>query len=363
MTDISPLLQPLTLGTLTLPNRVVMAPLTRNRAADGNVPGPLAAQYYTQRASVGLIISEATQVSPMGQGYIATPGIHSEAQIVGWRRVTNAVHAAGGRIFAQLWHVGRIAHTSLLPDAQAPVAPSALRANSKTFTAQGFADVSEPRALRLEEIAQVVADYRRAAANAIAAGFDGVEVHAANGYLIDQFLRDSSNHRHDAYGGSIENRTRFLFEVVQAVAAEIGAGRVGVRFSPVSEFNDIRDSHPQALFEHAVERMNALHIAYVHVIEGQTRGDRATPFDYAALRQRFSGVWMLNNGYDGERAAQAVAAGRADLIAFGRPLIANPDYVERLRRGAALNPLDAATLYGGDAIGYTDYPALAVGRT
>jgi len=359
MTDVSPLFQSLTLGKLTLPNRIVMAPLTRNRAAAGNVPGPLAPLYYAQRASVGLIISEATQISPLGQGYIATPGIHSAEQVVGWRRVTNAVHAAGGRMFAQLWHVGRISHSSLLPDEQPPVAPSAIRAASKTFTAQGFVDVSEPRALTLEEIAQVVADYRRAAANAIDAGFDGVEVHAANGYLIDQFLRDSSNHRHDAYGGSIENRTQFLFEVVQAVAAEIGAERVGVRFSPVSEFNDVRDSQPQALFERAVERMDALHIAYVHVIEGQTGGDRDTSFDYAALRRRFDGVWMLNNGYDGNGAAQAVGAGRADLIAIGRPLIANPDYVERLRRKAPLNALDAATLYGGDARGYTDYLALA----
>lgn len=359
MTAVSPLFQSLTLGKLTLPNRIVMAPLTRNRAAAGNVPGPLAPLYYAQRAGVGLIISEATQISPLGQGYIATPGIHSAEQVVGWRRVTNAVHAAGGRMFAQLWHVGRISHSSLLPDGQPPVAPSAIRAASKTFTAQGFADVSEPRALTLEEIAQVIADYRRAAANAIDAGFDGVEVHAANGYLIDQFLRDSSNRRHDAYGGSIENRTRFLFEVVQAVAAEIGAERVGVRFSPVSEFNDVRDSRPQALFERAVERMDALHIAYVHIIEGQTGGDRNTPFDYAALRRRFGGVWMLNNGYDGNGAAQAVGAGRADLIAMGRPLIANPDYVERLRRNAPLNALDATTLYGGDAHGYTDYPAIA----
>ncbi|MDX2300022.1 MAG: alkene reductase [Xanthomonadaceae bacterium] len=359
MTAVSPLFQSLTLGKLTLPNRIVMAPLTRNRAAAGNVPGPLAPLYYAQRAGVGLIISEATQISPLGQGYIATPGIHSAEQVVGWRRVTNAVHAAGGRMFAQLWHVGRISHSSLLPDSQPPVAPSAIRAASKTFTAQGFADVSEPRALTLEEIAQVIADYRRAAANAIDAGFDGVEVHAANGYLIDQFLRDSSNRRHDAYGGSIENRTRFLFEVVQAVAAEIGAERVGVRFSPVSEFNDVRDSRPQALFERAVERMDALHIAYVHIIEGQTGGDRNTPFDYAALRRRFGGVWMLNNGYDGNGAAQAVGAGRADLIAMGRPLIANPDYVERLRRNAPLNALDATTLYGGDAHGYTDYPAIA----
>lgn len=359
MTDLAPLFQPIRLGKLTLRNRIVMAPLTRNRAAADNIPGPMAALYYQQRASVGLIISEATQISPMGQGYIATPGIHSPEQVAGWRKVTNAVHAADGHIFMQLWHVGRISHTSLLPGGQAPVAPSALRATAKTFTAEGFVDVSEPRALRLDEIAQVVAEYRRAAGLAIAAGFDGVEVHAANGYLIDQFLRDSSNHRRDSYGGSIENRTRFLFEVLQAVAAEVGADRVGVRFSPVSEFNDIRDSNPQALFEQAVERADALNIAYVHVVEGQTGGERGTPFDYAALRQRFRGVWMLNNGYDGDHAAQAINSGRADLVSIGRPLIANPDYVERLRRQADLNPLDASTLYGGDTHGYTDYPALA----
>lgn len=358
MTAHSSLLKPLQLGAITLPNRIAMAPLTRNRAAVGNVPGPLAARYYTQRASVGLIISEATQISPMGQGYIATPGIHSAEQIAGWRTVTRAVHDAGGHIFLQLWHVGRISHTSLLPDGQAPVAPSAIRAASKTFSADGFVDVSMPRALSIEEIAQTVADYRQAAINAIAAGFDGVEVHAANGYLIDQFLRDSSNQRRDAYGGSIENRTRFLREVVATVSDAIGANRVGVRFSPVSEFNDIRDSAPQPLFESAIAHMQAIGIAYVHVIEGQTGGDRDTAFDYTALKRHFNGVWMVNNGYDADMADAAIRNGHADMVAIGRPLIANPDWLARVAQGAAMNPLDQATLYGGDARGYTDYPAL-----
>lgn len=358
MTAHPALFKPLTLGEITLPNRIAMAPLTRNRAAAGNVPGPLAALYYTQRASVGLIISEATQISPMGQGYIATPGIHSAEQIAGWRTVTQSVHDAGGHMFLQLWHVGRISHTSLLPDGQAPVAPSAIRAASKTFTTDGFVDVSMPRALSIAEIEQTVADYRQAALNAIAAGFDGVEVHSANGYLIDQFLRDSSNQRSDAYGGSIENRTRFLREVVAAVSEAIGAQRVGVRFSPVSGFNDISDSAPQALFEAAVAQMQAIGIAYVHVIEGQTGGERDTAFDYAALRSHFKGVWMVNNGYDADMAETAIASGRADMVAIGRPLIANPDWLARIAHDAALNPLDQATMYGGDARGYTDYPVL-----
>ncbi|MDP1697787.1 MAG: alkene reductase [Xanthomonadaceae bacterium] len=359
MTAPTALLKPLTLGDILLSNRIAMAPLTRNRAAADNVPGPLAALYYTQRASVGLIISEATQISPMGQGYIATPGIHSAEQVAGWRKVTQAVHEADGHIFMQLWHVGRISHSSLLPDGQAPVAPSAIRAASKTFTAEGFVDVSMPRALSTEDIAQTVADYRQAARNAIDAGFDGVEVHSANGYLIDQFLRDSSNQRSDAYGGSIENRTRFLREVVSAVADAIGAQRVGVRFSPVSGFNDISDSAPQPLFEAAVAQMQAIGIAYVHVIEGETGGDRNTPFfDYSALRSHFKGVWMVNNGYDADMAEATISSGRADMVAIGRPLIANPDYLARIAQGAALNPLDQATLYGGDARGYTDYPVL-----
>lgn len=359
MSACTALTQPFTLGKLHLRNRVVMAPLTRNRAAEGNVPGPLAPLYYRQRASVGLIISEATQISPLGQGYLATPGIHDPAQIAGWRAVTDAVHAEGGTFFMQLWHVGRISHSSLLPNGASPVAPSAIRAESKTFTREGFVDVSTPRALETHELPGIVADYATAARNAIAAGCDGVEVHAANGYLLDQFLRDRTNQRTDAYGGSIENRTRLLREVVRAVSDAIGAHRVGVRFSPVSNFNDIADSDPQALFEHAVAAMDAIGIAYVHVIEGQTGGDRNTPFDYAALRARFRGAFMLNNGYDAEQADAAVRDGRADLIAIGRPLIANPDYLARIQTGAALNPLDASTLYGGNAHGYTDYPTLA----
>ncbi|MBC3971661.1 alkene reductase [Xanthomonas translucens] len=356
----SPLFAPLRLGAIALANRIVMAPLTRNRAeGEGRIPSPLAAEYYGQRASAGLIVAEATQISPMGQGYMDTPGIYSDAQVAAWKTVTAEVHRRGGRIVLQLWHVGRISHVSLLPDGAAPVAPSALRANAKTYTAEGFSDVSEPRALRLDEIPALLKDFRHAARNAIAAGFDGVEVHAANGYLIDQFLRDGSNHRDDAYGGSIENRTRLLFEVVQAVAQEIGAERTGVRLSPVTPANDAHDSDPQPLFERAVERLDPLGLAFVHVIEGATGGPRDNiAFDYAALRARFRGPWLVNNGYDKALAERVIAAGTADAVAFGRPFIANPDLVERLRRAAPLNPLDADTLYGGGAKGYTDYPTL-----
>jgi N-ethylmaleimide reductase len=356
--SVATLFQPTRVGAIPVANRIVMAPLTRNRAAVGNVPSPLAATYYAQRASAGLLIAEATQICPEGQGYIATPGIHTPAQIAGWKVVTQAVHAAGGRIVLQLWHVGRISHTSLQPGGVAPVAPSAIAARAKTFTAEGFVDVSTPRALRLDEIPALIESYRIAALNAIAAGFDGVEVHAANGYLIDQFLRDGSNHREDAYGGSIENRTRLLAEVTAAVVTAVGADRVGVRLSPVSPFNDAADSQPQALFGRAVERLDALRIAYVHVIEGETGGRRDLPFDFAALRRSFRGSWIVNNGYDRRTAAAAIAAGDADLVAFGRLFIANPDLVRRLRDDAPLNVLDTSTLYGGDAHGYTDYPSL-----
>ena len=352
------LFSPLRVGAIAVANRIVMAPLTRNRAAAGNVPSPLAATYYAQRASAGLLIAEATQICPEGQGYMATPGIHAPAQIAGWKIVTDAVHAAGGRIVLQLWHVGRISHTSLQPGGVAPVAPSAIAAKAKTVTAEGLVDVSTPRALRLDEMPALIETYRMAARNAISAGFDGVEVHAANGYLIDQFLRDGSNHRKDAYGGSIENRARLLIEVTAAVAAAIGADRVGVRISPVSPFNDMSDSAPQPLFEHAVEQLDALRIAYIHVIEGETGGRRDLDFDFAALRRRFRGRWMVNNGYDRASAAAAINTGAADLVAFGRLFIANPDLVRRLRENAPLNALDASTLYGGDAHGYTDYPAL-----
>lgn len=353
------LFQPITVGELNLPNRIVMAPLTRNRAGEGNVQGELNATYYAQRASAGLIIAEATQVVPEGQGYISTPGIHSAAQVEGWKKVTAAVHAEGGRIVLQLWHVGRISHTSLQPDGKAPVAPSAIRAESKVFTADGFTDVSEPRALELSELPGLVDSYRQAARRAIEAGFDGVEVHAANGYLIDQFLRDKSNHRTDAYGGSIENRTRLLFEVCEAVAKEVGAGRTGVRISPLTSFGDVADSDPQALFNRAIERIAPLGLAYVHVIEGETGGDRQPqPFDYAAMRKPFKGAWIVNNGYDRAMAIDAVASGKADLVAFGRLFIANPDLPRRLREDSKLNPLDGDSLYGGGAHGYTDYPAL-----
>ncbi|MFP7721719.1 alkene reductase [Lysobacter sp. A3-1-A15] len=362
MADASPpptLFSPARFGELALANRVVMAPLTRNRAVAGLVPSPLAAAYYAQRAGAGLIVTEATQVSRGAQGYLDTPGIYSPEQVAGWRAVTDAVHASGGRIVVQLWHVGRISHASLLPDGVQPVAPSAIRANAKTFTADGFVDVSPPRALALDEIPGVVEEFRSAARNAIQAGFDGVEIHGANGYLIDQFLRDGANRRDDAYGGSIENRTRFLVEVVQAVADEIGNGRVGVRLSPVTPAGDLGDSDPQPLFERAVERLDALGIAYIHMIEGATGGDRGNvAFDYDALRRRFKGAWIVNNGYDRTMALAAIDTGRADAVAFGVPFIANPDLPERLRQEAALNRADPDTFYGGGAEGYTDYPTL-----
>jgi N-ethylmaleimide reductase len=357
------LFDPLRVGNMALPNRIVMAPLTRNRSPNA-VPTPLVTEYYAQRADpatgAGLIITEATQISPDGQGYLDTPGIHSDEQVAAWKRVTDAVHARGGHIVVQLWHVGRISHVSLLPHGQAPVSSTARPARGKTFTKEGFVDCSPPRALATSEMAGVVEAYRHAARCAMAAGFDGVEVHGANGYLIDQFLRDSINDRTDIYGGSIENRTRLLREVMQAVSSEIGGGRTGLRLSPVTPVNDAgQDSDAQALFNAAVEQLAPMKLAFLHVIEGQTGGARdVAPFDYAALRTRFEGAWMVNNGYSRAMAVTAVTSGAADLVAFGRPFISNPDLGLRLRREKALTALDAATLYGGGAQGYTDYPAL-----
>ena len=353
------LFEPYRLGDITLANRVVMAPLTRNRAGTGNVPAEMAAEYYRQRASAGLIVAEATQVCPEGQGYQSTPGIHSAEQVAGWKKITDAVHAAGGRIFLQLWHVGRVSNVLLQPGGKAPVAPSAIRANTKTYVNNTFVDVSEPRALELDELPGVVEAYRKGAANAIAAGFDGVEIHGANGYLLDQFLRNGSNKRTDSYGGSIENRARLLLEVTDAIVKEIGAKRTGIRLSPVTPANDITDSDPQPLFNYVVEQLDKRDLVYIHVIEGATGGDRdIAPFDYAALRQRFRNTWIVNNGYTLEMAEAALAEKRADLIAFGRPFIANPDLVERLRHKAPLAGLNRETLYGGGAEGYIDYPAL-----
>ena len=352
--------EPYDLGPVTLANRIVMAPLTRNRAAAGLIPGPHAAEYYAQRATAGLIIAEATQVSPQAQGYQDTPGIYTPEQIAGWRVVTDAVHAKGGRIFLQLWHVGRVSHVDVQPGGAAPVAPSAIPAGTKTFVNNTFTETSMPRALNLEEIPGIVADFRQAAANAIAAGFDGVEVHGANGYLLDQFAKDGSNHRTDAYGGSVENRARLMLEVAAAVAAEIGPERTGIRISPVSPANGVSSSDPQLQFDYIVDHLSKLGLVYLHVVEGATGGPRdVAPFDFAGLRRRFSGTYIANNGYDLKLATARLAAGEADLFAFGRPFIANPDLVARLQSGAALNEINPATIYGGGAEGYIDYPALA----
>jgi N-ethylmaleimide reductase len=360
MSTSSKLFEPYKLGPITLPNRFVMAPLTRNRAVAGLVPSPLAVEYYAQRASAGLLVTEASQISQQGQGYQDTPGIYSREQVAGWRKVTDRVHERGGRIFIQLWHVGRVSHTSLQPNNGAPVAPSAIRAKGKTFVNNSFTDISEPRALALEEIPGIIEGFRRGAANALEAGFDGVEIHGANGYLLDQFAKDGANKRTDAYGGSIENRARLMLEVAKAVSAEAGADRTGIRISPVTPANDVSDSHPQPLFDYIVDHLNALKLVYLHVIEGATGGPRdIAPFDYASLRKRFSRAYMANNGYDFELANKVLAAGEADLIAFGKLFISNPDLVERFKRGAPLNAPDKATFYGGGAKGYTDYPTLS----
>jgi N-ethylmaleimide reductase len=352
------LFTPVEVGPLPLKNRVVMAPLTRSRAAKGNVPSALNALYYAQRASAGLIISEATQVSQQGQGYIATPGVHSAEQICGWSLVTKAVHVAGGHMVLQLWHVGRISHPSFQPGGGLPLAPSAIRPEAQAFTERGFEPIPTPRALETEEIPGIVEEHAQAARNALAAGFDGVEVHAANGYLIDQFLRDRTNRRADRYGGSIENRVRFLVEVVDAVAAGVGSARVGVRISPQNMQNDIADSDPQTLFNHAASQLAQRGLAYLHVVEGDTSGNPVPPFDYRALKRLFGGLVIANNGFDKRRANAAIADGEADLVAFGKPFIANPDLAIRLLLDAPLMPVNRDTLYGGGEAGYTDYPML-----
>lgn len=354
------LFEPYALGSVTLSNRVVMAPLTRNRAGSGFVPSELAAIYYGQRASAGLLISEATQISQQGQGYQDTPGIYTQEQIEGWRAVTQAVHAKGGHIFMQLWHVGRVSHVDLQPSGSAPVAPSSLGAATKVFVNNSFEDASEPRALDASELPGIVNDFRVAAANAIAAGFDGVEIHGANGYLLDQFLKDGSNVRTDAYGGSIENRARLLLEVAAAVVEEIGADRTGIRLSPVSPANGISSSDPQPQFDYVVDQLDALGLVYIHVVEGATGGPReVAPFDFGSLRHRFKNTYIANNGYDLNLASSQLNDDKADLIAFGRPFIGNPDLVERLKTGAKLSAFDPATIYGGGATGYIDYPTLA----
>jgi len=353
MTD---LFSPLNMGSLTLPNRTVMAPMTRNRAPD-TVPTDLMATYYLQRASAGLLITEGSQISPQGVGYPATPGIHSEAQIAGWQKVTTAVHGAGGRIYIQLWHVGRISH----PDfhhGELPVAPSAIAPAGQTFTYEGLKPFVTPRVLRRDELPGIVAQYRQAALNAMQAGFDGVEIHAANGYLIDQFLRDGSNRRDDNYGGSVENRCRLLLEVATAVCEAIGSDKVGVRISPVNEFNDIRDSDLQTTFNYVAAALSPLNLAHLHVVEVNMAGESSAECDMRQIRDRFAGLYMANGGYDKARANEAIAGDRADTVSFGVLYIANPDLVARFQLDAPLNGADPDTFYGGGEEGYTDYPFL-----
>jgi len=346
------------LGPLDLPNRVVMAPMTRNRANRALEPTASTATYYAQRASAGLIVTEATQVSAAAAGYPFTPGIYTEGQVAAWRRVTDAVHEQGGRIFVQLWHTGRIAHPINKPDGSQPVSASAVAPQGEIFTYEGMKPLGTPRALEVHEIAAIVQDFATAARNARAAGFDGVELHAANGYLIDQFLRDGTNRRTDQYGGSRENRARFLREIVEAVSEAIGADRLGVRISPSSAYNSMSDSDPEGLTTWVARMLDRYGIAYLHLVDLES-SDGETPRRFTALaRAAFGGPIVTNAGYTVEAAEQILAAGTADLVAFGVPLLANPDFVERVRLGAALNTADQATFYGGDDKGYLDYPFL-----
>jgi N-ethylmaleimide reductase len=361
MADI--LFKPTKMGDLTVPNRVFMAPLTRNRANGDGTAKPLAATYYAQRASAGLIVSEATQINDFGKGYLDTPGIYTDAHVAAWKPVTAAVHANGGRIFCQLWHVGRISHTSLLPGGAAPVSSTDVAAKSKTFTAAGFEDTSKPRALSVDELPQLVEDYANSARRAIEAGFDGVEVHSANGYLLDQFLQDGINKRTDDYGGSIANRARLTLQVVDRVVAEIGAGRVGIRLSPRGQANDISDSDPLALFSHVYKELDARGLAYLHIVE--TFGGEPNPEGEKLikdLRAHWTGFYVANGAYDAASSAEVVASGHADAVAIGKPFIANPDLPERFRTGTTLNAQDQDTFYGGGAKGYTDYPFATLER-
>ncbi len=369
------LFQPIKVGRFQLPHRIVMAPLTRSRARQpGNVPSPLNACYYQQRASAALIVSEATQISMQGQGYAWTPGIHSREQVEGWRLVTDAVHEAGGRIVLQMWHVGRISHPSLQPDCMPPVAPFPIRPEGMAFIENDRGEgelvpFETPRALQLEEMPYLVRQYERAARNAIKAGFDGVEVHGANGYLLDQFLCTGTNHRTDAYGGPVENRARLLLEVVDAVTDVWGADAVGVRLSPMATANDIRDDDPLTTFTYATRELDARKLAYLHVVNPAMASlESGTPRSTAAMqmlqriREGWHGPLMLAGGFDAETAEEWLRDGRADLIAIGRKYIANPDLPERLRVHAPLNADDRTTYYGGGEKGYTDYPSLAQER-
>jgi N-ethylmaleimide reductase len=356
------LFDPVRIGAIDCSNRIVMAPLTRCRAAPDTLAlGPLNAEYYAQRASAGLIVSEATQVEPRGVGYVGTPGIYSDAQREGWRQVADAVHAAGGRIVAQLWHVGSVSHPDLQPDNALPISASAWPQPGTVHTPQGKRDRVPPRALEAHEIPELVEAFRRGARIAREAGLDGVEIHGANGYLIEQFMRDSTNSRTDAWGGSVMNRLRFCLEIVDACVAEFGKDRVGIRLSPVSNANGCpSDSNPQATYGTLIEELTRRQIAFVHFIEGNTGAAHFTEgFDFAGARRRFGGTTIANNKYSRQMAIDALATGWADAVAFGVPFISNPDLVERLRLDAPINPANTKTYYGPGPIGYTDYPTLA----
>lgn len=354
----NPLFTPYQLGEMVLPNRAVMAPMTRWRSGPGFVPLASTAQYYAQRASAGLIVAEGSPVSEQGRGYPDTPGIYSRSQIEGWKAVTDAVHQNGGRIFLQLWHVGRISYVARLHNLPPPVAPSAIPAPSVQMKIDGeFVRPAEPRALELDEIPGIIDAFRRGAANALEAGFDGIELHGANGYLLDAFAKTGMNTRNDAYGGSTANRSRLMLEVAEAVTAEAGLSRTGIRLAPVNPTNDSFTEDAQDLFEYIVARLNDLKIAYIHVIEGTSMGIRDTPaFDYSRLRDLFRGTYIGSNGYDPELAREAIEDGKVDLVSFGRSFVANPDLVERFQRGLPLASLDPDSLLGGTDVGYSDYP-------
>lgn len=366
------LFTPFKIGQLAVPSRIVMAPLTRSRAGTGDVPTEMMAEYYRQRASAGLMITEATQISRQGQGYAWTPGIYSREQITGWHRVAEAVHAAGGRMYLQLWHVGRVSHPSFQPGGQLPVAPTAMPVPGKTFIigddGEGvWSDIPMPQELTIDGIEAIVDDYAQAARNAIEAGMDGVEIHAANGYLIDQFINTNSNQRTDRYGGSVENRARLLMDVVDAVSDAIGSERTGVRLTPMGRFMGMGDASPFATFGYIAETLNARNLAYLHVVEPAILGiendvvsDPMWDGIMAVIRNLFKGPLILAGGYDGTSAERALEAGRGDLIAFGKHFIANPDLPRRLLLGAPLNEADRTTFFGGAAKGYIDYPTLEI---
>lgn len=347
------LLAPTKVGAVELNNKVVMAPLTRSRANKGDVASNLMATYYSQRSCAGLIITEASQISAQGKGYPRTPGIFTEEQIVGWKKVVDSVHTQGSKIFLQIWHVGRLSHRDAQPSGVLPVAPSAIKPDGSIFTVTGLKELEAPRALETSEIAGIVSDFRQAAINAKEAGFDGVEIHAANGYLIEQFLKDGTNKRCDEYGGSIENRARFLKEVVESVIAVFGSDRVGVRVSPIFDGFSMSDSNPTETYNYVVDMLNNYNLAYLHVMQLGSGN-----FDFVALKNRYRGLYIANGGYDAKSAEAAIENGETNLVSFGSKFLANPDLVERFRVGAPLNEPDSSTFYQGEEKGYTDYPTL-----